>query len=416
MDPLSRALQSARDQLYELRGDVSIIDNALQQAASLRVPPTTKSIPAESLLARGSAMDLQSIQDGVQPRDNWDSPLTAQAAQYTNEPSSKKRRLVTVDNLAKQHKHKLGTHRSQQRLTSRDAMPPPPGRLPKNHLPPQSRHWSSCPSQTLEPHTMETLNAHKPLPFHSNTYIEGTTISHVSSPTRGKTATASRPNYIPTGTNSNTPLSIWQQRNDGELGKAFHASVLASRSSGLSTNRLSLPPTTPSVFKHSTPRRRVGISANARTSQPPFLTPESPSSLQGRFDHRNPGHTNQPIASPHFSNQALPGLQNIQRPYTNGAALSVLPKPITSNAPQRFTWLPPPQRRVDHQDQERPHGEELQGGSGAYRRPAGSRNPDGESPSLNSFSFMSKPQIEADVVGRKLGASFMNHGRRAARR
>ncbi|KAL8766463.1 MAG: hypothetical protein Q9209_006757 [Squamulea sp. 1 TL-2023] len=434
MDPLSRALQSARDQLYKLRGDVSGIDNALQRAASLRVnaalprgcpsssstddiqvAPITKNIPAGSLLARGSAMDLQSIHDGVKPQDDWDSPLTAQAGQYTNEPSPKRRRLVTVDNLETQHQHELGTHRLQQRLTSRDAMPPPSGRLPKNHPPSQSRHWSSCQSQTLDQHTMEIINAHRPLPFDSNSYNERT-ISHISSPMQGETLTASRRGLIPNGTYSNASRSLLQQRNDGELDKASHASILGTRSSGLSTNRLSLPPMTPSVFKHITPRRRVGISANGRTSQPPFLTPESSSSLQGRFSHRNPGHINQPVESPHFSNQALPAPHNLQRPYTNSTALSMLPKSITSNVPQRFSWLPPPQRQVEHQDQERPQGEELQGGTGAYRRPGGPGHSVGEPPSLNYLSFMSKPQTKADIVGRKLGASSVNHGRRAARR
>ncbi|KAL8914418.1 MAG: hypothetical protein Q9171_000923 [Xanthocarpia ochracea] len=442
------ALQSARGQLYELGGDVSYIDDALQQATSLRVdavfpkdppsnadiediqvPQAKKNVPAGSLLARGSAIDLKSIQDGVKLQESWDSPLTARAGQNNNEPSPKRRRLGTTDNHEIYHQHASNLHNLQQRLASRDAMPPPSRHPPKDH-PLQSRLWSSSQSRGPESHSTETLDAHRPLPYLSKPYNEGTTGSHISSPVLGETATGSNPRLMPSRAHSTLSRSIGERDNDGELDKVLYSSFLGRRSSGLPTNRLTLPPSTPSAFKYTSPLRRVGISANARTSQPPFLTPESSSSLQERFRHRNPAHNNQIIASPHFTNQTIPSLHSsTQRPYTNNITFPPASKSITStprinnpstllstnHSPHKFSWLPALRGHAERQDQQGPHAEELQSGSSAYRRPSGPRHPIHQPLSLNSFSFANKPQIGTDIVGRKSDdIGFVNNRRRRA--
>ncbi|KAL8928370.1 MAG: hypothetical protein Q9172_000962 [Xanthocarpia lactea] len=447
MEPLNRALQSARGQLYELGGDVSYIDDALQQATSLRadavfpkdrpsdadiediqIPQAKKNIPAGSLLARGSAIDLRSIQDGVKLQESWDSPLTARAGQNNNEPSPKRRRLGTADNHEIYHQHASNLHNLQQRLGSRDAMPPPSRHPPKDHPLQQSTLWSSSRSRDPEPHSTETLDAHRPLPYLSRPYNEGTTGSHISSPVLGETATGSKPRLMLSRAHSILSRSIGERDNDGELDKFPYSTVLGRHSSGLPTTRLTLPPSTPSALKYTSPLRRVGISANARTSQPPFLTPESSSSLQERFRHRNPAHNNNhPIASPHFSNQTIPSLQNsTQRPYTNNPTFPPTSKSITStprinnhstlpstnHSPHKFSWLPALRGHTQLQDQQRPHAEELQSGSSAYRHPMH------QPLSLNSFSFANKPHIGTDIVGRRSDdIGFVNnHRRRAVRR
>ncbi len=439
------ALQSARGQLYDLGGDVSYIDDALQQATSLRVdavfpkdrssnadiediqiPQAKKNVPAGSLLARGSAIDLQSIQDGVKLQESWDSPLTARAGHNNNEPSPKRRRLGTADNHEIYHQHASNLHSLQQRLGSRDAMPPPSRHPPKNQQ--QSGLWSSSQSRGPEPHLIETLDAHRPLPYLSKPYNEGTTGSHISSPILGETATGSKPRLMLSRAHSTLSRSIGERDNDGELDRVPYSTFLGRRSSGLPTTRLTLPPSTPSAFKHTSPLHRVGISANARTSQPPFLTPESSSSLQERFRHRNPAHNNnQIIASPHFSNQTIPSLHSsTQRPYTNNTTFPPASKSITStprinnpstlpstnHSPHKFSWLPALRGHAERQDQQRPHAEEPQSGSSAYRHPI--RQP----LSLNSFSFANKPQIGTDIVGRRSDdIGFVNnHRRRAVRR
>ncbi|KAL9025329.1 MAG: hypothetical protein Q9180_007691, partial [Flavoplaca navasiana] len=104
--------------------DVTLIDNALQLAANLRVnaalpedcpsgtstdevslPPASVKTPAGSLLARGSAMDLQYIQDGLTPQDGRDSSMTTRASRYHYKPSPKRRRLDTADSLVRQREH-----------------------------------------------------------------------------------------------------------------------------------------------------------------------------------------------------------------------------------------------------------------------------------------------------------------------
>ncbi|KAI4264206.1 MAG: hypothetical protein L6R42_000672 [Xanthoria sp. 1 TBL-2021] len=421
-----------RDQLYQMGGDVSEIDNALQSAANLRLnaalpkdrppmtspdeiqtPPANTNTPAGSLLARGSAVDLQSIQGGVKLQDSRDMHLTARAGQYTQEPLPKRSRFGTADNHGTQHQHESDLQSQQRRRTSRDAMPPP-GYPPKNHPLHESGECSAYQSQSPHRYLLGALDTHGPL-------HKRTTAPHNSSPNRVEIPSVYNPRLIPNGNYPNTSRSIWEQDNDGELDQALQSSMSGIRSSGHPIPRLTLPPSTPAL-KYTTSRRRVGISANARTSQPPFLTPESSSSLQGRIGHRTPGLNSQTVASPHFSNKALPSFHTTQRPYTTGLAFSTVPQPITSNskpgghAQKNFSWLPALEGQVERQDQTRTKAEELESRSGAYRRPGGPRNSILQPLSLNSFSFTNKPHIGSDTVGRRSDASSVNYGRRAVRR
>ncbi|KAL8853223.1 MAG: hypothetical protein Q9221_001957 [Calogaya cf. arnoldii] len=431
MEPLSRALQSARDQLVQLRGDVSLIDNALQLAANLRVnaalpkdPPQMTSTnemqantnpPAGSLLARGSAVDLQSIQDGVKLQDSRGAPLNPRAGQCTQEPSPKRRRVGTADNLGRQYQQESDLQILQQRRASSDAMPPPSGHPPKTNPLHESVQWSSHHSQSPYHYLMGALDADGQL-------RESTTPLQNSSPTRAEISASYNPRLTPNGNYPNTSRTIWERDNDGELDQALQSSNSRIRTSGHPIPRLTLPPSTP-ILKYTTPRRRVGISAHARTSQPPFLTPESSSSLQGRMGQYNPGHnSNQTVASPHFSTKTLPSLHASQRPYTNGMALSTVPKTITStpkpndHASRSFSWLPALRGHVEHQNQHKTKADELESRSGAYRRPGGSQPTIHQPPSLNSFSFMNKPHIGSDALGCGSGAASVNHRRRAVRR
>ncbi len=434
---LSRsALQSARDQLYQLKGDVSLIDNALQLATDLRLnaalakdrprttslnemqmPPANTNTPAGSLLARGSAVDLLTIQDGVKLQDNWDLHLTARAGQHTREPWAKRRRFVTADNLRTQHHHGSDLQSQPRRRTSRDAMPPPSEYPPKNHPLSETGQWPAYESQSPPQFLMKALDTH-------GSPRERTTVLHSSTPIRGETSGGYEPLLVPNGNYPTTSRSIWEPDNDGELDRALRPSMSGIRSSGLTGHpitRLTLPPSTP-AFQYTTPRRRVGISANARTSQPQFLTPESSSSLQERIDHRNPGRNSQTVASRHFSNKGLPSFPTVQRPYTHGMAFSTVPQRITSSskpgdlAQQNFSWLPPLRGQVERHDQPHTKAGELEGISEAYRRPGGPRQSIHQPPSLNSFSFTNKPHIGSDTVGRTSDANSVNHGRRAVRR
>ncbi|KAL8674282.1 MAG: hypothetical protein Q9168_001349 [Polycauliona sp. 1 TL-2023] len=452
MEPLSRALQSARDQLHQLRGDVSLVDNALQLAANLRVnatlpeglppiissdeiqvPPANTRTPAGSLLARGSAMDLQSIQEGLTLQDSRSSPSTNPANQCNHEPSPKRRRLGPTQNPARQKQHdpNVNVRQLQQRLDSRDAMPPPSARPAKTHLSHQRSQWSSSEPQDLDSYSTVALNDHRP--FH-----ESTLALHNSSPVRREISVGHSPHLIPSRNHPNTSRSVWERATDGELDTALHPPIPEIRPVGYSTPRLTLPPSTPSL-KYTTPRRRVGISANARTSQQqPFLTPESsiPMQMYARTGgHRDPAQNNyQIIASPHFSNKTLPAFHTTtttQRPYTNGSmAFSTVPNKTFRSSPnklldgghvsQNFSWLPALRGQVERQDPRKIETEGLEGRSGAFRRPGAPPRhavQQHQPPSLNSFSFTNRPHIATDNTRRRLDTSSANnHGRRAVRR
>ncbi|KAL8842870.1 MAG: hypothetical protein Q9176_002506 [Flavoplaca citrina] len=428
-----RALQSARDQLHRLRGDVTPIDNALQIAANLRVnaalpegcpsgtstdevslPPASIKTPAGSLLARGSAMDLQYIQDGFAPQDGRDSSMTTRASRHHYKPSPKRRRLDTADSLVRQREHESNIQDVQQRLDSRDAMPPPSEYPPKNHSPEQRRQWFPSESQGLDPYLTRAFD--NPKSRHGSTAT-----LHTANPIRTGIPIGYNPCLAPNGNYPNTSRSVWERTDDGELDRALQPSISGTRSVGQPTPRLTLPPPTPAV-KRMTPRRRVGISANARTSQPPFSTPESSSSLQRRIGDRNPGHSAQIVPSPHFSIKTLPTFHTAQRPYTNSVSFpnerktsTATPK-LDGHASKNFSWLPALRGQVERQDRQRSQAEELGGSSGAYRRPSEPWQSNHQPLSLNSFSFTNKPYIGPETVERRLNASSVHHGRRAVRR
>ncbi|KAL8901548.1 MAG: hypothetical protein Q9192_000492 [Flavoplaca navasiana] len=229
------------------------------------------------------------------------------------------------------------------------------------------------------------------------------------------------PCLAPNGNYPNTSRSAWERTDDGELDRALQPSISGTRSVGQPTPRLTLPPSTPAV-KRMTPRRRVGISANARTSQPPFSTPESSSSLQRRIGDRNPGHSAQIVPSPHFSIKTLPTFHTAQRPYTNSGSFSYARKTSTAtpkldgNASKNFSCLPTLRGQVERQDRQRSQAEELGSSSGAYRRPSESRQPNHQPLSLNSFSFTNKPYIGPETAEHGVNASSVHHARRAVRR
>lgn len=437
----------ARDKLYGLSADVSFIDNALQLAASLRVnsavpedrPATStthdvqtqsasENIPAESLLARGSAMDLQSIQSGVRVLDEWDSPLTVEAAQYNNETSTKRRRLGAAENYDIEQQHGSDPQSLQQRLASRDIMPPPSRRLVKEGLSNASKQWLSGRCQSPIHPSMEPMDAYRQcLKPHSREQHH----SYFPNPSPA-TSTIGPKSSLATTNRSPSRFIYGHRGNDGELDRAFLSSSHRSHPGDLSTNRLSLPPSTPSAFNYTTPRpngRHIGISAHVRSSQPSFVTPESTRSSQPRFGHHNPGNFTQPTASPHFSNRALAPFNTMQRPYTKDRTFSPTSKAMvsdprlstprltsTSSAPRQFSWLTAPLGQSQHQGHQRSYGGELLDGSGAYQRPGGPRASTNESISMNSFSFTSQPQIGDGKVERRSSSSFPSHGRRPVRR
>ncbi|KAL9583826.1 MAG: hypothetical protein Q9212_002477 [Teloschistes hypoglaucus] len=146
MEPLSRALHLARDRLSEMRGDVSFIDDVLHLAANLRMDsmmPRDHEVvsthngkstsladagtTAGSLLARGTAVDLEIVQNNVTHLDNQHTVSLGQTLDSANERTTKRRRLGEIDSLEAQDGSQGQS--LQQRLASRDAMPPPPGRL-----------------------------------------------------------------------------------------------------------------------------------------------------------------------------------------------------------------------------------------------------------------------------------------------
>ncbi|KAL8642593.1 MAG: hypothetical protein Q9228_000734 [Teloschistes exilis] len=144
MESLSRALQLARERLSEMRGDVSFIDDVLHLAANLRmnsiVPGDHEVVSmhdnkstsladagttAGSLLAQGTAVDLEIVQNNVAHLDKQHPVSLGQRLDSANERAIKRRRLGEIDSIEVED----GSNGQSlpQRLASRDAMPPPPG-------------------------------------------------------------------------------------------------------------------------------------------------------------------------------------------------------------------------------------------------------------------------------------------------
>lgn len=222
------------------------------------------------------------------------------------------------------------------------------------------------------------------------------------------------------------------QIDDGELDRNFRTapSRLGSRLSGISSSRITLPPSTPSIFNHHTPRR-IGLSANVRTSRPPLPTSASSRSPPRKIGYYPPAPSNAPAASPYFSNRALPNSQVSQSPYVDSQSLPVAPPnhrsrstinaPIhapAASAPWKLPWLTAPFRQGQRESQSRQgsSAEQLHNGSGAYRQPGGHQHVHDQRPSLNGFSFATQPQIENANGGRSSRTPFASHGRRPARR
>ncbi|KAL8737385.1 MAG: hypothetical protein Q9181_001722 [Wetmoreana brouardii] len=438
----------ARDQLSGMRGDISFIDNALHLAASLRantaapedqpsdsvfgdeqMPSADTGTPARSLLARGSAADLQNVQNGILYHNNENPAPTAQISHYNNERPSKKQRL---DIFETQHQHDSNPHELQQRLASRDAMPPP-GRMPHRILPNLGRRLLSSHHQHRNQTSVQEVDTSNGDWCHSYRHEHEFSFSDAQQPTLN--IPSIRPKRGSSGIYEGTAPAIdgflWRQQNgDGELDQNIRAPVPGSRPSSISpTKRLTLPPRTPSLVNHATPSRQVGISANVRTSQPPFPTPESLHSLQGSLNRRAPGWNNRPAASPYFNNQALPD-RATQSPFINKhrtaptaqQSLMMTPRFNTSTlAPSastagKLSWLTSAFSNGQGQGRQRANTAELQNGSGAYRQPGDTQQSADQRLSINGFSFANQPEIKSSNGGRSSRVPYANHGRRAARR
>ena len=129
---VTRALQSAREQLIKVGGDTSQVDSAIQLAAKRQIadPETPKYSDGpevrntlaydnakitRSLLARGSAADLESLQNGN---------LLPRTRDLGEESSSKRRRTEGSREVGSRHQC-ASTSQNLERLPSRELMPPP---------------------------------------------------------------------------------------------------------------------------------------------------------------------------------------------------------------------------------------------------------------------------------------------------
>ncbi|KAL8926457.1 MAG: hypothetical protein Q9208_003000 [Pyrenodesmia sp. 3 TL-2023] len=158
-ESLSRVLHIARDQLLELGADVSVVDDVLHNAASLSGSSAVATLkesnsttddgqtcfgdqhpPVGSLLARGSAADLRIIQDNILQPYGQDLPPVAQSNGLESGRTLKRKRLDTTDKVPISYQHNGDTNGRQQRLSSRDAMPPPVQLLQDTSWTKHSRH------------------------------------------------------------------------------------------------------------------------------------------------------------------------------------------------------------------------------------------------------------------------------------
>lgn len=445
-DLCSRVLHIARDHLLELGADVSVIDDVLHNAASLNGSSAVATLkesnsttddgqtcfgdqhpPVGSLLARGSAADLRIIQDNIIQPHGQDLPPVAQSNGLGSGRTLKRKRLDTTDNLPISYQHNLDTNERQQRLSSRDVMPPPAQLLQDTSWTKHSRSAASRQFRILD---------HSPGRGDDYSEVaEGDKYNRLNSQrpmfNGAKPVTEDRSHgiFAPTAFNFRE-----RHAHDGELDRNFRFSApsrLGSRLAGLSPSRLTLPPSTPSIVNSATPRR-LGISANARTSQPPLPTPKNSRSPQRQVSQRSSTQSDAPAASPYFSSRSLATGRVAQSPYLDRPPQPVLQPNARSHstvnpllhapsaaAPWKLAWLTAPFKKGQREGQSR-HGsstEQLQNGSGAYSHPGGHRQSDrDQQPSINSFSFTSQPHIEHVVGGRSSRAPFASHGRRPARR
>lgn len=437
-----------------MHGDVSVVDDALHLAASLRggtagdagkqsVSTTDGSHtvlgdqgpPAKSLLARGSAADLQIIQDHVRHPNDQELSQTAQTHGSDGNRPSKRKRLETISEFEIHQQRSPNVDGMLQRRSSRDEMPPPTQLLHDTtwtnlNQPVVARRYQSI-NQVPGGHDRSD-STHLDNDYTlSNNGSAGYSFRNVPEerPCGEFASVASpAPNY---------PRN--RQFDDGELDRDFRftaPSRLESRLSGVSPNRLTLPPSTPSVVSHRFPRR-IGLSANVRTSKPPLPTPENSRSPERRVGYRPTTQTNAaPAASPYFRSRTLTTSQMVTSPFINRPSQPMAPpnpRSYTScnnppmhtpaaSTPWKLSWLTAPYKRDQSDTPGRRQGssteQRLQNGSGAYRHPGGHQNAnnDDRRPSNNSFSFTDQPRINSTDGGRSSRAAFASHGRRPARR
>lgn len=383
--------------------------------------------PAGSLLARGSAADLQIIQDNVLQLQGQDLPRVAEMNGLQSSRTLKRKRLDTTENLAISYQHNLDSNERQQRLSSRDAMPPPAQLL-------QDTSWTKL----SRPAASRQFRSIDHSPARRDDYGEEAVGDNYNRPNgqrpmfngaKPMTEDRSHGMFAPTA----SYFREWHA-DDGELDRNFRFSApsrLESRLAGLSPSRLTLPPSTPSVVNYATPRR-LGISANARTSQPPLPTPKNSRSPQRQVSQHPSTQGDAPAASPFFSSRSLATGRDAPSPYVNRPPQQVAQPNARSHstvnpllhapsaaAPWKRAWLTAPCKQGQRESQSRQGSstEQLQNGSGAYRQPGGHRQSNNDQqPSINSFSFTNQPQIEHVIGGRSSRAPLASHGRRPARR
>ncbi|KAL8835352.1 MAG: hypothetical protein Q9170_003341 [Blastenia crenularia] len=452
-EPLGRALRLARQQLFGLGGETSFIDEALHHASSLagnvslhkskpsfstvdgRATPFGDPKPhAGSLLARGSAADFQILQKNILSTHPQELLQSAKVHKDEGHRPLKRKRPEPVHNSAvlyPQRPHRPDTEASQQRVQNSEIMPPPP-------WPFQDTTWK---------------NSSRPIPLRRQLYMDRSPsnsghFSQTSQADAHRHSNARLPTYLKTSMISEdmshnayetkAPMCagfpIVRQITDCEMDRNFSfcaPSHSGSRPSGLSPNRLMLPPSTPSIVPRATPRL-IGMSANVRTSKPAFPTPESLNILHRNVAYRASGNNHGPGPSPYFGNQSLPVTPAAPSRLTDRPSFSMdrqsLTKhpavdppvlaPTASTSWKQLPWLTAP---FDHgqnlgQDQQKSVNAGPQNGSGAFRQPGTRHHVKTQRPSINSFLFTNESHVEGVGIERSSRAAFSSPERRAVRR
>ncbi|KAL9596416.1 MAG: hypothetical protein Q9219_005800 [cf. Caloplaca sp. 3 TL-2023] len=439
-ESLRQALQSARDQISNLGGETLAIDNILHHAAGLRRPndlprskpssstvdssetlPGNKIPPAGSLLARGSAADLQIIRNNVLFQNEHNFPNTSHVTERDDRQPLKRKRPDTVDTSLSLQAHIPDPDLRPQRLVSRDIMPPPlrrsrgisstkSGRPSPSHL-----HWSVGQNSSKPDDHNESL--------HHDEY--GLPNTGLSKYTEASIVSQGQP-YITFGTSAIAAPNIFGERkvDDRDLARGFRfpaPSRLESRPSTVSPYRLTLPPNTPSLFSRTTPYH-VGMTANVRSSKPSILMDERlPSRTRGVHDNQL-DNSHGFAASPYFSNRTLPANHAVPSPYVDrlspsmNHSRSAIAASTASASWKHHSSLTAPFKQGQHQDQRPPSAREFHSRSGACRPRGCQEERTYQLPSMNGFSFTNQPHLGTANKGRSASATFVKRGRRAARR
>ncbi|KAL9589979.1 MAG: hypothetical protein Q9203_001217 [Teloschistes exilis] len=429
-----------------MRGDVSFIDDVLHLAANLRmnsiVPGDHEVVSmhdnkstsladagttAGSLLAQGTAVDLEIVQNNVAHLDKQHPVSLGQRLDSANERAIKRRRLGEIDSIEVED----GSNGQSlpQRLASRDAMPPPPGHfldtMVRDPNPCLSFGQANGHKRTSTPAV--SCHGHSPHPGgceyrSSSTYLSSLQRLSIepeqgSSDTLGSTASARSSFY-------------WkQQESDGELDQSTSLPLLRGFPSHISPpKRLTLPPRTPSNTNQATSHGQVGILAHARTSQPYSQTPGDLRPFQRRHSGYATNENSQPAASPYFGNRPLITSLPAQNPYTNRPAFQAyqqtpsrtpsIKSALVSSHPtsNQLPWLTSSLRQGPNPNIKGASMAELQSGSDGHRQSTNSRHLTNQRFSLNSIPIMQQSQIDGGEGGQNAKVPSVNHGRRAARR